>query len=223
MDFMPKYILKGKNSDGSSSRTELWDFPTIATIETGGYLFLLVVGFMTVPFIAPLLALFSMIKCYGRAPFLNLIIMFFSAYFLYDCVHGMLAIVVLSWFFTEENINIIVGLNVAAFTLSAYFLIFSGLIYSWVFSPYNATDEESKLKASEKVETNFVALIVFVIILTCIMIGVGYNTGAKHKGWVQYNTVTKDVIQDKKDLDEAIRRSNENYDKQKANRHYGPQ
>jgi hypothetical protein len=40
---------------------------------------------------------------------------------------------------------------------------------------------------------------------------------------VEYNTITKDVIQDRKDLDEAIKHSNENYDKQKANRHYGPE
>lgn len=223
MDFMPKYILKGKNSNGSSSRTEVWDFPTLVTMETPSYIILLVMGLMTVPFIGPLLLLFSLLKCGGRAPILNLIIIFFSAYFLYDCAHGMLAITVLSWFFNEENINIIVGINTAALTIGSFFLIFSGLIYSLVLSPYNAIDEEAKLKASEKVETNLVVLICFVIILTCIMIGVGYNTAAKHKGWVQYNTVTKDVIQDKKDLDEAIRRSNENYDKQKANRRYGPE
>lgn len=220
MDFMPKYILKGKNSDGSTSRTEVWDFPTIVTMETGGYLILLILGFLTVPFVAPLLLLFSLIKCYGRAPILNLFIIFFSAYFLYDCAHGMLAVLVLSWSFSEENINLIVGINAAALAISTFFLLFSGIIYSLVLSPYN---RNSGVKARNLVERNFIILIGFIIILTSIMIGIGFNIGAKHKGWVEYNTVTKDAIQDRKDLDEAIRRSNENYDKQKANRRYGPE
>jgi len=217
MNITPKYILKGRNSDGSTSTVSAWDFDTLAGLELANFFLLLFIGFAIAPFIAPLLAIITLFTYRGSEIVRGLAIMFFSAYFIYDCMNGWFAVIVAWCFFDEAGINILIGLNAAAFIIGAYFLLFGGLLYKWVTSPYEGITDDYYLTERDtldfKVRVNYVFGILFGLLFAILVFFISQSYTTKHKGWLEYNVVTKDKIEDKKDMNEAIKRSNENYDK----------
>jgi hypothetical protein len=124
INFTPRNIFKGKNSNGTSFTVEEWDFGTIANFEIAHLLVMIALGFAIGSVISPILLAISLIFFKGRAALLHIIGVIFSGYFLIDCYNDWIGIMVVYLFCDEPELIFIVALNFASLLTHASLVFF---------------------------------------------------------------------------------------------------
>jgi hypothetical protein len=195
MNITPKNIYKGRNSDGSSFRMEEWDFATLSNIELGSGIIVFIFCMAFISIISPLLTLLTILSFSGRFNFMYVLSILLGGYFLYDCSHGWLGVLCLSFFASESTINLIINLNIASIVISSILVIFGGFIRDLIAKPIDKYDEETYLLLSEDEKQVAEAAVnrnkfIFYLFIIGLTIGSFMITGSmvpRQKGWVKKN------------------------------------
>jgi len=201
MDFMPKNILKGRSSDGTSFRFEEWDFATLTTIEGIGWFIMFVMLMLFTSIAAPLITFICVVYFNGMSRLLNLISILIACYVLYDCTQGWFVSTVLSIFISENAANLVVMSNIAALLISSVLFVFAPLIMRLISRPlddvkeedYDHLGDDTKSKTIHDLYVNTAFYITFIVVLMIIGFMVGNSTVNNHKGWLAQNTSIKDA------------------------------
>lgn len=195
MNITPKNIYKGRNSDGSSFRVEEWDFATLSNMELGGSVIVFIFCMALIPIVSPLLTILAILSFSGRFNLMYVLSILFGSYFLYDCYHGWLGVLCLSFFASESTISLFVKLNAASIVISAILMIFGGLIRDLIIKPVTKYDEEAyyllpkwkKQEAEDSVNKNKFFFYLFIAIVVVISFFISNSVIPKEKGWVKRN------------------------------------
>jgi len=193
LNFTPKNIIKGKQR-GSNFTLEEWDFNTFANLHLGEFLILFVIGVIASSILAPLVALFCIIRLDTNIKWLQIIGVLIGSYFIYDASHGWLGITALNLILDESSINYLVMINFASAMMCGIMFLFNGLIWSNLQKPpyvYNS-DAISLMSDKDKDDNEHLLhkrslttyVILFVIFFITFIIG-GVFIG--DKGWVEKN------------------------------------
>ena len=170
MILTPKNTYKGRNSDGSTFRIQEWDFATLSNMELGGYAIVFVFCMAFIPIISPLITILAILGFSGRFNFMYVLSILFGGYFLYDCSHGWMGVLCLSFFASEPTIGLFVKLNIASIVITSVLMIFGGVIADMITSSRNA--------------------VVFYVFIAVVFMGSFLMSGSvvpKEKGWVKRN------------------------------------
>jgi hypothetical protein len=170
MNITPKNTYKGRNSDGSTFRIQEWDFATLSNMELSGYAIVFVFCMALIPIISPLITILAILGFSGRFNFMYVLSILFGGYFLYDCSHGWMGVLCLSFFASEPTIGLFVKLNIASIVITSVLMIFGGVIADMITSSRNA--------------------VVFYVFIAVVFMGSFLMSGSvvpKEKGWVKRN------------------------------------
>jgi hypothetical protein len=195
MNISPRNIYKAKNSDGSTSRIEEWDFATLSNLELVGQAAIFVFCLLLISIASPLLTLLAFIGFSGRFNFLYILSLIFGGYFLYDCYQGWLALAGLNLFFEESTISIIVRLNIASVCISFLLMVFGSAILNLIVNPIKKYSEDdfmgkkslqlrSDLNSFERNKQLFNVFIIATFIITFFFSGIVLKGNS---GWVDRN------------------------------------
>ena len=120
MDFRPKEILFGTNSDGTKFRIENWNYDAFAGVDLARGLvnlcWLIFLGFLISPYF---LLITLMVYC-GRFNYLNILGAIIGTYMLYDAYNGWPFTAGMHIFFNEKWMNYIIYLNVISVVLHVF-------------------------------------------------------------------------------------------------------
>jgi hypothetical protein len=195
MNYTPKNILKGKTSKGDTFTIREWDFETLATLETFGFLWMLIICLIFSSVAGPILTLISLFAFTGRFRLTYVLSLLISSYFLYDCYHGWISLGALNLFFEEKTINKLVYFNGASIIVTLILLIFGNAIGNAIKKPitelndttYEALPTGRKNVLNKKVENrkfNFI-IVMFIVYFFSLFIVEGIIDS--DKGWVKRN------------------------------------
>lgn len=193
--FIPKNVFKGTDSNGNSYRFEEWDFSTLATMETFGFIFYMIIIFAFGSIAAPLLLLLFLISIGTSGRFIYLITGLISTYVLYDFANGWLCLISASFFLSDKYLNYVMNANIITLLVSVVFIIFGGLLDKFVFKPVsNLTEDEfNKLNSTKQrelhkeIEIKKTYVIILIYILCLIGILIGTHIQNENKDWVKTN------------------------------------
>jgi hypothetical protein len=166
MILTPKNTFKGRNSDGSTFRIQEWDFATLSSLELGGFLVMFIFCMAFISIISPLVTILAILAFSGRFNFMYIVSILFGGYFIYDCLHGWMGVLCLSFFASESTIGFFIKLNIASVIVSSVLMIFGGAIASFR-------------------NTFFFYLFIGLLVMGSFMIG--GKVVSKEKGWVKKN------------------------------------
>ena len=175
MNVTPKSVFKGTNSNGSKFRMEEWDFNTLAQIELVSFVCLMLTVLLLSAFLPILLLILTIIYFNGRFAIANIVGLIGSIYFLYDCSHGWLTLITLTFVFEEPTIALLYGLNIGACIGHILIILFGGIIF----------------KSVNENKTMFGIIISFAFIIGLF---INTNNSTSHnKGWVHNNIHPKEI------------------------------
>ena len=174
IDLAPKSVFYTKNADGTTTRTEEWDFSTIAGFEIAKTFVILIASLIIGSVVSPILLLISVIAFTGRGKILHIIGILVSCYFFWDVANGWLCTVTLSFFLDESGINTMIAINAGA--ALAHLVLLIGLDYIHSFATVTKDETSQYLRF-------------FGLLIVVILIGGFISKGitAKHVGWLEQN------------------------------------
>ncbi len=195
MNYTPKNILKGKTSKGDTFTIREWDFGTLATLETFGFLWMLIICLIFSSVAGPILTLICLFAFTGSFRLTYVLSLLISSYFLYDCYHGWISLGTLNLFFEEKTIDKLVCLNGASIIVTLILLIFGNVIGNAIKKPvtelddatYDALPTGRKNNLNKKVENrkfNFIIVMFFVYFFSLFFVEAIIDSD---KGWVKRN------------------------------------
>jgi hypothetical protein len=195
MNITPKNIYKGRNSDGSTFRVEEWDFATLSNMELGSFVITFIVCMALVSIISPILAILGVLAFSGRFNLMYVLSIIFGAYFWYDCLHGWMGVLCLSFFASESTINLFLRLNIVSIVVSSVLLIFGKAIANVVTDPITKYGEDGYLllssneqqAAEDSVNRNKVFFYLFIALVIVGSFVISSKFVPKQKGWVKQN------------------------------------
>ena len=173
MDFRPKEILFGTNSDGTKFRIENWNYDAFAGVDLARGLvnlcWLIFLGFLISPYF---LLITLMVYC-GRFNYLNILGAIIGTYMLYDAYNGWLFTTGMHIFFNEKWMNYIIYLNVISVVLHVFLILFGVSTHKLIVA---------SIKSEEKRTEAFLILLV-IIGSICVLITSSILTTSK--GWME--------------------------------------
>jgi hypothetical protein len=170
MILTPKNTFKGRNSDGSTFRIQEWDFATLSSLELGGFLVMFIFCMAFISIISPLVTILAILSFSGRFNFMYMVSILFGGYFIYDCLHGWMGVLCLSFFASEPTIGLLVKLNIASVVVSVVLMIFGGFIADMITSSRNTF-----------------LFYLFIVVLFVGSFTISGNVIPKDNGWVKRN------------------------------------
>ncbi len=177
-NFLPKNVFKGTNSDGSRFTAREYDFETFANLEVGSFILMLFGGICLSAIVSPILFLVTVFTFNGRVTILQILNVLISAYFLIDCYNGWVFLNIISIFFSDSALSILVNINVAIIFVNLVFIFFGRFIYNWI--SYGTDEDENEGK-----------LWIFFMGIVVVLFMFGYSRGSKitkhHPSWVNKN------------------------------------
>lgn len=173
MDFRPKEILFGTNSDGTKFRIENWNYDSLAGVDLARGLvnlwWLIFLAFL----ISPYFLVITLIVYCGRLNYLNIIGAAIGCYMLYDAYNGWIFTTGLHIFFNEKWMNYIIYLNVISVVLHVFLTLFGATTHKIIVA---------SIKTEEKRTKAFLILLA-IIGGVCILITSSILT--TNKGWME--------------------------------------
>lgn len=174
MDFGPKNIFKGTNSDGKPFRFEEWDYSTLAGADLLNISSQIFVGIFIGCITSPMLAFKSITGFDGNLKVINIIGIILSVIFLYQCYSGGIILTALNILLSEGVINFLVCINIVGLVIHIL-LLFSGVIH-YVISTLFKT-EDARIQC-------FVILLFVVCVLSY---KITRGNLKQYEGWVDHN------------------------------------
>tara|TARA_R110000782_G_scaffold144871_3_gene237703 strand:- start:9031 stop:9666 length:636 start_codon:yes stop_codon:yes gene_type:complete len=173
MDFRPKEVILTKNSNGTISRHEVWNYDTLAGVELAGslvnLLYLIFVFFM----IAPYFLLLSLATFCGRFNYINIIGAVIGGYVLYDAYNGWVFTIGMHIIFNESIFNYIIILNAVSVVIHVFLAIFGTITHKLIVD--NFVLEETRKKI----------FIFIIVILGLITYAVSLHKTKSNPGWME--------------------------------------
>lgn len=201
MEFTPKNIFIGRTSTGTSFTIREWDFKTLATLESLGFIiqFLLLIALGSV--IAPILTLLTIVGFRVGFRFSYIVSLLFGGYMLFDVYNGWVMLSTLGFFFEERTIYGLVLANGVAIFLTLIMLIFGGIIGRFILHPLSGHDEDSyellSIGEKKRLDREVGRRKVFFFFIMFFMFFIGLvivrNTIHFDKGWVKAKTHIENV------------------------------
>lgn len=114
MNILPKHILKGTNSNGSTFSVNEWDYSTLANLQGVGFFVALIISLLLCSVASPIILILCVVIYNGKTNILSLIGALISTYFLIDCYNDWLAIKALGLFCDESEIKLFIAFNIAS-------------------------------------------------------------------------------------------------------------
>ena len=179
MNIFPKSVFKGTNADGSKFTANEYDFSTYANIASANFFVYLLFGALFSGFVAPIVLLLSVLSFNGRFNMLYVLGIIFSGYFLYDCYHGWLILLLLSFICNGDTgveyywfIDLLVALNVGVLVTITALMVFGRPLFDWINEKIE--DYHSKL-------AYLFGFVLLIFIFGCVK---GNTIVNKDKDWV---------------------------------------
>ncbi len=174
MNFGPKNIFKGTQSDGKSMRIEEWNYSTLAGSDLIDIFGKIIVGIFVGCITSPILAFKSIIGFDGNLKVINIIGIILSTFFLYECYSGGIILTAINIFLSEGPINFLVCINVIALIIHIL-LLFSDIIHYVISKLFKTEDDRIQC---------FVILLVMVCVLSYRL---SSGNLKEAEGWVKHN------------------------------------
>ena len=143
--YAPKSVFYTKNADGTTTRTEQWDFRDIANINIILCILAGVVFLAATSIVAPILIIALIFVFNGQGKVLNILGIIASCYFLIDATHGWLGVLTLNLLFSVATINYLFAINGACILINVIFLLFGGEIYKYLMTLTNEIKQKNTL------------------------------------------------------------------------------
>jgi hypothetical protein len=180
LNFLPKNISKGTNSDGSKFTFKEYDYGTYLNIEFANFFIYLLFGALFSSFVSFFILIYTILYFNGRFSLMYILGIIFSCYFLYDCYHGWLLLLILS-FLCDSGVGVqdywiidmLVAMNIGVLLVNVALIIFGGQLYSWVIGNI------------EKVSVRWLYFVSFVLIVFIYGYQKGNKITNKDKEWVE--------------------------------------
>ena len=139
MNIFPKSVFRGTNSDGVKFSANEYDYSTYANICSANFFVYLLFGALFSGFVAPIVLLVSILSFNGRFNLIYVLGIIFSGYFLYDCYHGWVILLLLSFICNGSTgtehywfIDLLVSINIAVLITITALIVFGRPLFYWI-------------------------------------------------------------------------------------------
>lgn len=134
MNFTPKNVFEGENSDGTTFTMAEWDFNTLANLQIGSLFLMLIAGSLLSTIISPILLIMCVLTITGRVKVINIMGIVIGIYFLIDYKNDWLCFGILKMFLEPSQLKIVFAMNVASLGTHILFLVFGKIIAKSIVS-----------------------------------------------------------------------------------------